>query len=104
MRWMPLICRTERRGASSAGSISAQGCALVRLLLDYWHLYKYENNVVNIIVIVMIVFRYEVDCWDPYCNRCFLVVHHVGSLLRHRSAKYANVQKVINICTLILSI
>ena len=27
-------------------------------------------------------------CWDSYCDRCFLYVHHVGALKKHESVSY----------------
>ena len=27
-------------------------------------------------------------CWDGYCDRCFLYVHHVGALKKHESISY----------------
>eukprot|EP01031_Cornospumella_fuschlensis_P034195 gene34195-41393_t len=33
------------------------------------------------------------ECWDPYCNACFDVVHHVGSLKYHKVGLYHEVMK-----------
>lgn len=33
------------------------------------------------------------ECWDPYCDRCFTLVHHVGALLHHNGHNYHRAKK-----------
>jgi hypothetical protein len=32
-------------------------------------------------------------CWDPYCQKCFDLVHHVGALREHKALNYARAKK-----------
>lgn len=53
-----------------------------RAILDKGEVYCTECNLVA-------ATKMCIDCWDPYCKRCFKLVHTVGLLKTHRKKDYS---------------